>query len=338
MGLFEKLTAKAKSSRQRIVLPEGTEPRTLTAAARIIAEGIADVILIGDPAEINAKANELKLTNIEKATLIDPNDEKVLDKYAPLFFELRKSKGITMEEARKTASNPLYLGCLMIKNGDADGQVAGALNTTGNVLRAAFQVIKTKPGINVVSGAFVMVLPEGSAYGTNGLLIFADCAVIPDPTAAELAQIAVSAAQTARDIAGMEPRVAILSFSTKGSAKHEKVDKVIEATKIAKEMAPTLPLDGELQADAALVPSVGSSKAPNSDIAGRANVLVFPNLEVGNIGYKLVQRLGGVEAVGPVLQGLAAPVNDLSRGCSPDDIYKTIIITCNQAIGLKGDN
>ncbi len=336
MGLFEKLTAKAKSSRQRIVLPEGTEPRTLTAAARIIAEGIADVILIGDPAEINAKANELKLTNIEKATLIDPNDEKVLDKYAPLFFELRKSKGITMEEARKTASNPLYLGCLMIKNGDADGQVAGALNTTGNVLRAAFQVIKTKPGINVVSGAFVMVLPEGSAYGTNGLLIFADCAVIPDPTAAELAQIAVSAAQTARDIAGMEPRVAILSFSTKGSAKHEKVDKVIEATKIAKEMAPTLPLDGELQADAALVPSVGSSKAPNSDIAGRANVLVFPNLEVGNIAYKLVQRLGGVEAVGPVLQGLAAPVNDLSRGCSPDDIYKTIIITCNQAIGLKG--
>lgn len=214
MGLFEKLTAKAKSSRQRIVLPEGTEPRTLTAAARIIAEGIADVILIGNPAEINAKANELKLTNIEKATLIDPNDEKVLDKYAPLFFELRKSKGITMEDARKTASNPLYLGCLMIKNGDADGQVAGALNTTGNVLRAAFQVIKTKPGINVVSGAFVMVLPEGSAYGTNGLLIFADCAVIPDPTAAELAQIAVSAAQTARDIAGMEPRVAILSFST----------------------------------------------------------------------------------------------------------------------------
>jgi phosphate acetyltransferase len=335
MGLFEKLTAKAKSSRQRIVLPEGTEPRTLTAAARIIAEGIADIILIGKPEEIKAKAEELKLTNIENATIVDPTDEKVIDRYAPLFFELRKSKGISMEQARKTTADPLYLGCLMIKNGDADGQVAGALNTTGNVLRAAFQVIKTMPGINVVSGAFVMVLPEGSAFGTNGLLIFADCAVIPDPTAAELAQIAVSSAQTARDIAGMDPRVAILSFSTKGSAKHEKVDKVIEATKIAKEMAPFLALDGELQADAALVPSVGKSKAPDSPIAGTANVLVFPNLEVGNIAYKLCQRLGGVEAVGPVLQGLAAPVNDLSRGCFPEDIYKTIIITCNQAIGLK---
>lgn len=335
MGLFEKLTAKAKSSRQRIVLPEGTEPRTLTAAARIIAEGIADIILIGKPEEIKAKAEELKLTNIENATIVDPTDEQVIDRYAPLFFELRKSKGISMEQARKTTADPLYLGCLMIKNGDADGQVAGALNTTGNVLRAAFQVIKTMPGINVVSGAFVMVLPEGSAFGTNGLLIFADCAVIPDPTAAELAQIAVSSAQTARDIAGMDPRVAILSFSTKGSAKHEKVDKVIEATKIAKEMAPFLALDGELQADAALVPSVGKSKAPDSPIAGTANVLVFPNLEVGNIAYKLCQRLGGVEAVGPVLQGLAAPVNDLSRGCFPEDIYKTIIMTCNQAIGLK---
>lgn len=338
MNLFDKLTDKARKHPQRIVLPEGLEPRTLTAADRIIADGLAQIILIGDKTEIRAMARELKLENISKATIVDPTDEAVVERYAPLFYELRKSKGISMEEARLTTANPLYLGCLMVKAGDADGQVAGAMNTTGNVLRAAFQVIKTKPGINVVSGAFVMVLPEGSAYGTNGLLIFADCAVIPDPTAAELAQIAVSAAQTARDIAGMEPRVAILSFSTKGSAKHEKVDKVIEATKIAKEMAPTLPLDGELQADAALVPSVGSSKAPHSDIAGRANVLVFPNLEVGNIAYKLVQRLGGVEAVGPVLQGLAAPVNDLSRGCSPDDIYKTIIITCNQAIGLKGDN
>lgn len=335
MGLFEKLTQRAKNNKQRIVLPEGTEPRTLTAADKILAEGIADIYLIGDPGDINKLAGELKLNNINKATIIDPKDEKVIDRYAPLFFELRKKKGISMEEARLTTANPLYLGCLMVKNGDADGQVAGAMNTTGNVLRAAFQVIKTQPGIDVVSGAFVMLLPEGLPYGTDGILVFADCAVVPDPTAKELAQIAVSASQTARDIANIEPRVALLSFSTKGSAKHERVDKVIEAMGIAKEMAPNIIIDGELQADAALVPGVAQTKAPQSPLSGRANVLVFPSLEVGNIAYKLVQRLAGVEAVGPVLQGLAAPVNDLSRGCFPEDIFKTIIITCNQAIGLK---
>ncbi|MBO4944406.1 MAG: phosphate acetyltransferase [Muribaculaceae bacterium] len=336
MHLFEKLSQKAHQHPQRIVLPEGTEPRTLQAADNIIADGLAEITLIGNKAEIFAKAAELGLKNIDQANIVDPSEEAIIDKYAPLFYELRKSKGISMEDARKTTANPLYLGCLMVKNGDADGQVAGAINTTGNVLRAAFQVIKTAPGITTVSGAFIMLLPEGCPYGENGILVFADCAVVPDPTAAELAQIAVCSAETARDIANIDPRVAILSFSTKGSAKHERVDKVIEATEIAHKMAPELKLDGELQADAALVASVGELKAPKSPIAGHADVLVFPSLEVGNIAYKLVQRLGGVQAIGPVIQGLAAPCNDLSRGASPEDIYKTIIMTANQAIGHKG--
>lgn len=335
MELFEKLTARAKSNKQRIVLPEGTEPRTLKAADRILADEIAEVILIGDEVEIKRMAADLNLAHIEHATIVNTMDEAVINRYAPVLYELRKKKGMTQEQSRLMAANPLYMGCLMIKTGDADGMVAGARNTTGNVLRAAFQVVKTMPGIEVVSGAFIMLLPKGMQYGTDGILVFADCAVVPDPTASQLGQIAVAAAKTARDIAGIEPRVALLSYSTKGSASGPAVDKVLKALEVAKELDPELIIDGELQTDAAIVPTVANLKAPSSPLNGRANVLVFPNLEVGNIAYKLVQRLGNVQAVGPVLQGLAAPVNDLSRGCFPEDIYKTIIITCNQAIGMK---
>lgn len=336
MTLFDRLAAKAKAHPQRLVLPEGTEPRTLQAADMIIADKLANVILIGKAEEILAKANELGLTRIGEATIIDPENAEFTEKYAELFFELRKNKGVTLEAARKTVTNPLYLGCLMIKNGDADCQVAGAQSTTGDVLRAAFQILKTKPGISVVSGAFIMMLPEHLNYGTDNMLIFADCAVVPDPTAEELAEIAISTAATAKNVAGIDPVVAMLSFSTKGSASHERVDKVIKAVELVHEKAPELVVDGEMQSDAALVESVAKAKAPNSPVAGRANTLVFPSLEVGNIAYKLVQRLAGAGAVGPILQGLGAPVNDLSRGCLVDDIYKTIIVTCNQAIGEKG--
>ncbi len=335
MTLFERLAITAQQHPQRLVLAEGTEPRTLKAADRVIADGIAHVTLIGDREAIMAKAEELGLSNIGKATVVNPNDAEFTEPYAQLFKKLREKKGMTIEKARETVKDPLYLGCLMIKNGDADCQVAGAQNTTGNVLRAAFQVLKTKPGISVVSGAFIMLLPPGVPYGTDHMLILADCAVVPNPTAEELAQIAISTATTARNIAGIEPKVAMLSYSTKGSAAGELVDKVVTATRIARDLDPQLVIDGEMQSDAAIVPGVAQQKAPGSSVAGQANVLVFPSLEVGNIAYKLIQRLAGAGAVGPILQGLAAPVNDLSRGCLVDDIYKTIIVTCNQAIGDK---
>ncbi|BCI64153.1 phosphate acetyltransferase [Coprobacter secundus] len=334
MDLINQIIARAKADRQRIVLPEGTEERTLKAADRVIADAVADVILIGNRAEIMALAEKNGLNNIGKAVIVDPKNHEKKEEYANLLFELRKKKGMTVEQAAKIVEDPLFLACLMIKSGDADGEVAGAMNTTGNVLRAAFQIVKTAPGVSVVSGAFLMFVPN-KEYGENGIMVFADCAVLPNPNAEELAQIAVSTGHTTRTIAGFEPRIAMLSFSTKGSAKHEMVDKVVEATRIAKEMDPSLQIEGELQADAAIVPSVGESKAPGSSIAGHANVLVFPSLETGNISYKLVQRLGGAEAIGPILQGIAAPVNDLSRGCSVDDIYKMIAITANQAIGIK---
>lgn len=334
MDLISQIVERAKANKQRIVLPEGTEERTLKAANQILTDGVADLILLGNPDEIMGLAKEWGLGNINKATIIDPENHAKKEEYAQLLCELRKKKGMTIEEARKLVVDPLYLGCLIIKAGDADGQLAGARNTTGNVLRPALQIIKTAPGITCVSGA-MLLLTHAPECGDNGVLVMGDVAVTPVPDANQLAQIAICTARTASAVAGLAPRVAMLSFSTKGSAKHEVVDKVVEALHIAQEMDPALKIDGELQADAALVPRVGESKAPGSLIAGHANVLVVPSLEVGNISYKLVERLGHATAIGPILQGIARPVNDLSRGCSIDDVYKMIAITANQAIAAK---
>lgn len=334
MEILKRFIETAKSNPQRIVLPEGDEPRTLKAADRIIGDGIAKIILLGQSDKILALAKENGLKNIERATIIDPQKSADAERYTDLLFELRKNKGLTHEQAVELVKDPLYFGCLMIKSGDADGELAGARNTTGNVLRPALQIIKTQPGISVISGAMLMFCKE-KAYGEDGFLLVADVAVMPNPTAQELAQIAVCTGRTMKNMIGIEPKVAMLSFSTKGSAQHEFVDRVVEATGMAQQMAPELKIDGELQADAALVPSVGKFKAPGSPVAGEANVLVFPALEIGNIAYKMVERLGGAVSVGPVLQGMAAPINDLSRGCSVDDIYYMTAITANQAITAK---
>lgn len=331
MELIARIKETAKSQLKRIVLPEAEEERTLRAANQCTEEALAEIILIGNPETILSMANEYGLKEIKNCTIVDPNNNPNKQKYIDLMLSIRQSKGLTAEQAAQLILNPLYLSVLMIKAGDADGEVAGANNATGDVLRPAFQYVKTKPGLSVVSGAFLMIVP--SYFGDNGLMVFADCAVHPNPTAQELAEIAVETGRTTRTIAGIEPRIAMLSFSTKGSAKHEMVDKVVEATRLAKEMDPSLQIDGELQADAAIVPGIGSKKAPGSPIAGKANVLVFPTLEVGNIAYKLVQRMASAEAIGPVLQGMAAPINDLSRGCSISDIVNLVAITACQAQG-----
>lgn len=335
MDILENLIVRAKANKQRIVLPEAEEERTIKAADRALADALADIILVGNPAKIQQQVEAFNLTNISKATIIDPENNPKSEEYAQLLAELRKKKGMTIEQARELVKNPLYLGCLIIKNGDADGQISGALSTTGDTLRPALQIIKCAPGITCVSGAMLLITQQHQ-YGEDGVVVMSDVAVTPVPTAEQLAQFAYCTAETAKSVAGItDPRVAMLSFSTKGSASHEVVDKVVEATRLAHEHYPELKVDGELQADAALVPSVAEKKAKGSEIAGRANVLIVPNLEVGNIGYKLAQRLGNAIAVGPILQGIARPVNDLSRGCSIDDIYYMVAITACQAQAAK---
>lgn len=335
MDILENLIVRAKANKQRIILPEAEEERTIKAADRALADALADIILIGNPAKIQQQVEAFNLTNISKATIIDPENNPKSEEYAQLLAELRKKKGMTIEQARELVKNPLYLGCLIIKNGDADGQISGALSTTGDTLRPALQIIKCAPGITCVSGAMLLITQQHQ-YGEDGVVVMSDVAVTPVPTAEQLAQFAYCTAETAKSVAGItDPRVAMLSFSTKGSASHEVVDKVVEATRLAHEHFPELKVDGELQADAALVPSVAEKKAKGSEIAGRANVLIVPNLEVGNIGYKLAQRLGNAIAVGPILQGIARPVNDLSRGCSIDDIYYMVAITACQAQAAK---
>ena len=336
MDLLQQIVARAKADKQRIVLPEAEEERTLRAADKVLADDMANVILIGNPDNIKKLAKEWGLGSIDKATIIDPMNNPKSEEYAEKLAELRKNKGMTIEQARELVTkNNLYLGCMIIKTEGADGQISGALSTTGDTLRPALQIIKCAPGVTCVSGG-LLLFSKQKEFGENGVIVFGDVAVTPVPDAKQLAEIAICTAQTAKTIAGFtEPRVAMLSFSTKGSAKHEVVDKVVEATRLAHEMDPELKIDGELQADAALVPSVAEKKAPLSEIAGKANVLIVPNLEVGNIGYKLVQRLGDAVAIGPVLQGIARPVNDLSRGCTVDDIYYMVAITVCQAQDAK---
>jgi phosphate acetyltransferase len=330
MGFIDGVRAKAKQNLRTIALPEGEEERNLKAAGIIAAEKIANVVLIGNEEIIMQKADEYGVS-LEGITVVNPLNSEKTSEYAKLFYDLRKSKGVTEEKALKTVQDPVYFGTMMLKVGDVDGLVSGAIHTTGDLLRPGLQIIKTAPGASIVSSFFVMEIPN-CEYGENGLLLFADSAVNPNPDAENLADIATSTADSAKTLCGMHPKVAMLSFSTMGSAKHELVDKVKKATAIAHELRPDLDIDGEMQLDAAIVPKVAELKAPNSKVAGKANVLIFPDLQSGNIGYKLVERFARAEAIGPICQGFAKPLNDLSRGCNVEDIVNVVAITAVQAI------
>lgn len=329
MELMNKIWAMAQNNKKRIVLAEGEEERNLRACEKIVKESLADIILIGSEDVISKKAEAMGI-DISGAAIENPQTSKKLPAYANAFYELRKKKGITPEKADTIVRDPLYFGTMMVKMNDADGMVSGAIHTTGDLLRPGLQVIKTAPNVSIVSSFFIMAVPSCS-YGSNGMLLFSDCAVNPDPNAEELASIAVSTAETAKKLFNMKPKVAMLSFSTKGSAKHDLVTKVREATEIVKKARPDIEIDGELQLDAAIVQKVADLKAPQSTVAGKANVLIFPDLQSGNIGYKLVQRFANAEAIGPITQGFAKPVNDLSRGCSYEDIVNVVAITAVQA-------